>query len=251
MSLLRVIPTAPRFAARSTLTRRLLSSQPPNTNSNTVAIDIPALHSWAEKQETKQLAITDHLSHSHLADLFATLPTRANKGSTPAPKQPLPYGHHLAFFHRRLAERDLRWDGTDMDFCPPEPFTRRMWAGGAMHWSSEPAEMNLGDEVTAKKTARVTLKGLGAEGGRPMVFVNQEIAYENASRGVVPLTERQTHECECEGGAGDEEQGECARRSFTLCCVGVCTGTGLPTADLTFERRVRYRSRICAVRDAR
>lgn len=213
MSLLRVIPTATRLTTRSAPARRLLSSQPPNTNSN-VAIDVPALHSWAEKQEAKQLTITDCLSHSHLADLFATLPTRATKDSVPGQKQPLPYGHHLAFFHRRLAERDLRWDGTDMDFCPPEPFTRRMWAGGAMHWSSKPADLRLGDEVTAKKTARVALKGLDAEGGRPMVFVNQEIVYEN-SRGGVPLTERQTHVFlppASARGARATKEGECARR---------------------------------------
>ena len=99
------------------------------------AAEIAALDEWISSK--KELVIHDTLRPEHLSDLYVTLPTR--DGSHRPVRYPeegdrLQPGHHLVFFHPRNPESVLRADGTDADFCPPEPFTRRMWAGGVMKW---------------------------------------------------------------------------------------------------------------------
>lgn len=141
-----------------------------------------ALDGWIA--QSKSLALTDSgtFAPTHLADLYVTLPTR--DGSRPShPYQPpiqgspLGYGHHLAFFHPRHPESALRPDGTDADFCPPEPFTRRMWASGTMRWNTTPGGgLRVGGDARAVSTiARVEKKGFDAADAHPMVFVTQRI----------------------------------------------------------------------------
>jgi hypothetical protein len=65
--------------------------------------------------------LTDLLSVEHHSDQFrliVTLPTRDGSRKPfrePQPGTPLPFSHHLAFFHARRPERLLRADGTDED----------------------------------------------------------------------------------------------------------------------------------------
>lgn len=72
------------------------------------------------------------------------------------PKQgtPLPAGYHLAYFTPAQLPGVLGVDGTDASFNPQPPFTRRMWAGGSVHWpGADPSQssqhyLKVGDEAT-------------------------------------------------------------------------------------------------------
>ena len=136
------------------------------------AAEIAALDEWISSK--KELVIHDTLRPEHLSGLYVTLPTR--DGSHRPVRYPeegdrLQPGHHLVFFHPRNPESVLRADGTDADFCPPEPFTRRMWAGGVMKWKKP---LTLGTKVTSTSVIdSVEKKGFGK--GKPMVFVNQRM----------------------------------------------------------------------------
>lgn len=144
------------------------------------------------------MVLQDRLHPEHLADLYVTLPTRDGTReplpgyAPPREGDALGYGHHLTFFHPRNPEKFLRWDGTDVDFSPPKPFTRRMWAGGRMEWKSP---LCVGDRVEAVSTiASVQKKGFGeGETGAPMVFVKQKIEYRKQGGGEVCIEEERSH----------------------------------------------------------
>lgn len=149
--------------------------------------------------QPKSLALTDTLTETHLADLYITLPTRDGTRGQPyqPPVQgtPLGYGHHLAFFHPRHPESALRPDGTDADFCPPEPFTRRMWASGTMRWNPNPGgALSVGDRAHALSTiASVEKKGLDAANTHPMVFVKQRIQVTAQGHKEPSVVEERSH----------------------------------------------------------
>ncbi|THH33968.1 hypothetical protein EUX98_g284 [Antrodiella citrinella] len=139
----------------------------------------PVVNAWISSD--KKLVAHDTLSAEHLSNLFITLPTRdGSRQPYVAPKHTdhLAYGHHLVFFHPRNPECALRADGTDADFCPPEPFTRRMWAGGKIEWHKP---LLVGSKATAVSTIRsVDKKGFDKDS--PKVFVKQNIQYLNERR---------------------------------------------------------------------
>lgn len=169
------------FALRAPAVRRLFSTTPQH---------IEALDKWIASE--KRLTVSDTLHCEHVSDLYITLPTRDGTRALPVPPErgdPLGYGHHLAFFHPRNPESKLRWDGTDADFCPPEPFTRRMWAGGKMTWKGR---LCIGDRVRAVSEMRdVQKKGL--ERGAPMVFVQQRIEFTKEGSDEVAIEEERSH----------------------------------------------------------
>lgn len=72
----------------------------------------------------------------------------------PAEGTPLPPGYHLAYFTPPQLLGILGLDGTDASFNPNSPFTRRMWAGGSVHWpstnpnSASSACLKVGDTAT-------------------------------------------------------------------------------------------------------
>ncbi|KIJ16719.1 hypothetical protein PAXINDRAFT_112714 [Paxillus involutus ATCC 200175] len=164
---------------------------------STSASDIAALDKWISV--TKSLALVDTLTPTHLADLYITLPTRdGTRGQPYQPPEegtPLGYGHHLAFFHPRNPEAALRPDGTDSDFCPPEPFTRRMWAGGTMRWNQNPGcALRAGDKALAVSTiAGVEKKGFDNGSTNPMVFVKQRIEVTAEGRSGPAVVEERSH----------------------------------------------------------
>ena len=156
-----------------------------------------ALDAWIA--QPKSLALADTLTPTHLADLYITLPTRdgsrARPYQPPAVGTPLGYGHHLAFFHPRHPESALRPDGTDADFCPPEPFTRRMWASGTMRWNTKPGgALRVGDSAHAVSTiASVEKKGFDAANTQPMLFVKQRINVTAHGREEPSVVEERSH----------------------------------------------------------
>jgi hydroxyacyl-ACP dehydratase HTD2-like protein with hotdog domain len=151
-------------------------------------LNIDALNTWIARP--KQLSVIDTFRPEHLSDLYITLPTRDGTKQAYTPPEEfneLGYGHHLAFFHLRNPESLLRPDGTDANFCPPAPFTRRMWGGGKIHWVPD-NPLLISSEATAKSTI-VSVHKKGFEKGTPIVIVNQNIeicrGWDNVTHAVV------------------------------------------------------------------
>jgi hydroxyacyl-ACP dehydratase HTD2-like protein with hotdog domain len=149
-----------------------------------------ALDHWISQR--KDLTLSETLHTDRVSDLYITLPTR--DGTTrpyvgPKDSQALGFGHHLAFFHSRTPERHLRADGTEADFCPPEPFVRRMWAGGWIEWRKP---LIVGDKACARVSVGSVHKK-GFEGVAPMVFVNQRIEITNEGEEEGAVLEERTH----------------------------------------------------------
>ena len=160
--------------------------------------DIAPLDAWIAQVKSESLTLSDTLTPSHLAALFVTLPTR---DGTLQPYQPpsegsaLEYGHHFAFFRPRYPQDALRPDGTDADFCPPEPFTRRMWASGKVWWNAQPGSaLRVGDKARAIwSIANVDKKGFEGENAKPMVFVKQRIQVIPEGRVEPSMVEERSH----------------------------------------------------------
>lgn len=103
----------------------------------------------------------------------------------PVQGTPLPAGYHLAYFTPAQLPGILGQDGTDASFNPEAPFTRRMWAGGSVHWpgadpnSSAKHYLKVGDEATE------TTKVLSCEAktikktGESMLVVGVEKEFRN------------------------------------------------------------------------
>ncbi|KAJ7582659.1 hypothetical protein C8J56DRAFT_955398 [Mycena floridula] len=183
------------------------------------ALNEAAVDDWISS--TKELSLSDTFSLERLSDLYVTLPTRDGVRSSPKPphlSRPLAYGHHLAFFHPRNPESSLRADGTDSDFCPPEPYTRRMWAGGAMTWDvTNP--LLIGESATAMSTlASVKKKGFDGK-GTPMLFVSQKIDYTMIGKHLPSLLEMREHVYLPEPSSGNRPPREVqvpAQKDFTF-----------------------------------
>lgn len=175
---------------RPSLSRRCNSSLTAVTDEQ-----LAVLGNWIESAGKRELTSRDTLRPEHLSDLYITLPTRDTAGETPsgqlcADGERLGYGHHLVFFHPRNPERALRADGSDPAFCPPQPWNRRMWAGGQMVWH-EPG-LHVGDNVVASSTIdSVEMKGL--ERGSPMVLVKQKIQYRKEHAHQPAIVEECSH----------------------------------------------------------
>ncbi len=157
----------------------------PYTAATTEALDL-----WASQK--KGMTLSETLHTDRISDLYITLPTRdgtRHPYQRPKNSEALGFGHHLAFFHPRTPEKHLRSDGTDADFCPPNPFVRRMWAGGRMEWKKP---LIIGGKATASMSVRsVIKKGFG--GAIPMVFVNQGIEISNEGEEEYAILEERTH----------------------------------------------------------
>lgn len=157
---------------------------------------LAVLDDWIEAAGKRKLTSTDTLRAEHLSDLYVTLPTRdsaaesTSSGLLCADGERLGYGHHLIFFHPRDPERALRADGTDPEFCPPQPWTRRMWADGQMVWH-EPG-LRIGDKVIATGTID-SVEVKGHERGTPMVFVKQKIQYRKEHAHLPAIVEERSH----------------------------------------------------------
>jgi hydroxyacyl-ACP dehydratase HTD2-like protein with hotdog domain len=159
----------------------------------------PSVHAIAGEEtldrwinQKKVLTLSETLHTDRISDLFITLPTRDGTRRpyvAPANSEALGFGHHLAFFHPRTPEKYLRTDGTEADFCPPEPFVRRMWAGGRVEWRKP---LIIGGKASARMSVRSVDKK-GFEGATPMVFVNQCIEIANEGEEESAVVEERTH----------------------------------------------------------
>ena len=151
-----------------------------------------ALDSWIGQK--KGITLSETLHTDRVADLYITLPTRdgtMRPYASPKNSEALGFGHHLAFFHPRTPERYLRPDGTETDFCPPEPFVRRMWAGGRIEWRKP---LIIGGKACARaRVSSVSKSNRGLDGTAPMVFVSQRIEITNEGEEECAVLEERTH----------------------------------------------------------
>jgi len=171
------------------LVQRRLYSTPPSRFSH---LDAQALDDWIASP--KQLVLNDSFTVERVSDLYITLPTRDGTRSpykAPEISTPLGYGSHLAFFHPRNPESELRPDGTDADFCPPSPLTRRMWAGGRMTWDPE-NPLRIGDSAVSTSTVD-SVEKKGFHQGGPMVFVKQKIEITREGNAEPSVVEERSH----------------------------------------------------------
>ncbi|KAJ3725914.1 hypothetical protein C8R42DRAFT_603199 [Lentinula raphanica] len=172
--------------------RRFSASSRISSNSRLQTINEKELDAWIA--EPKQFDLSDALHPERLADLFITVPSRDGTRKPyrePRAGQKLPPGFEIAFFHFRTPESQLRTDGTDGEFCPPDPFSRRMWASGKMTWDNN-NPLLIGERAKATWTVdSVQKKGLDT--GKPMLFVNKRIDFTMVGKGTPSLVEERVH----------------------------------------------------------
>lgn len=136
---------------------------------------------WLSKQECpiQQASLFDQVNVRRVQELYSTLPTLDGRVSLPAHRQnqvrkgsELSPGHSLIFCNPVAPERDLEADATISVSPAPEPFVRRMWAGGSFLFLHP---LYLGDEVVAERSVKnIEVKRL--DSANPMIIVEQEIA---------------------------------------------------------------------------
>ncbi|KAK7014842.1 histone H2B [Favolaschia claudopus] len=144
----------------------------------------------------KNLLLQDTFNVERVSDLLITLPTRDGSRrpyETPAIGDPVGHGWHLGFFHARTPESLLSPDGTDgaLEFGPPEPFVRRMWASGRISWNAK-RPLLVGKTATSSSTfGSVEKKGFDTDS--PMVFVTQRINVTMMGEEQPSITEERSH----------------------------------------------------------
>jgi len=89
----------------------------------------------------------------------------------------VPPGWHLAWFTPYQPVVELGKDGTDKTFNPPEPFTRRMWAGGEMEWQPR-RRLSVSSKVK-ETTELVSADAKVSRTGEEMIVVRVEKTYES------------------------------------------------------------------------
>lgn len=108
----------------------------------------------------------------------------SNTAHPPPAGTPLPPGYHLVYFTPAACENELGVDGTDRSYSPDPPFTRRMWAGGEMHWPRSCADGRI-NPLRVGQEVRETTRFLAAEAkvvkrtGEEMIIVGVEKLFEN------------------------------------------------------------------------
>lgn len=181
--------------------------------------DSVRLQQWLDSP--KELSLSDTLHPERLSDLYVTLPTRDGTHRPyrePIGSQPLQYGHHLAFFHPRTPESLLQPDGTDGEYCPPEPFTRRMWAAGTMSWDNR-NPLLIGERVIANSKV-TSIQKKGFDRGNPMLFLTQSIDYTMLGKSTPSLVEERKHVYLAQTGSNrSPRNGKCSPSFTTDKCL--------------------------------
>ncbi|TDL24774.1 hypothetical protein BD410DRAFT_785482 [Rickenella mellea] len=188
------------MSLRSLSLKRTLYTRRPYSQQAVSNINLKALDEWITKGLNVERTLNDFIAISKLRDLYCTLPTRRLSpdlkeilavDSCADNVMKLGYGQSLIYFHSHSPEENLRTDGTETDFSPPAPFSRRMWASGGFEWHGA----GLGVGKYARATAKVVkVDKKGFDKGAPMLFVHQDIVYKNVDgpkKG--EITERRTH----------------------------------------------------------
>ncbi|WVF72524.1 hypothetical protein IAT40_007341 [Kwoniella sp. CBS 6097] len=149
---------------------------------NQAGTDAERISRWISDLTSKPGKLSyDTIDVERASQLRRILPTRQDRPDTYAHDanagDVLPCAHHLVYFRPKPMLRDLGKDGSSTEYNAPPPYTRRMWAGGKMMWSSDRTRMlRIGDEVTqVVRVPRVEFK-------KDMVFVQQQISIYSGKR---------------------------------------------------------------------
>ncbi|KAF7590483.1 hypothetical protein BBP40_002828 [Aspergillus hancockii] len=114
--------------------------------------------------------------------LFPDAPSLSNTSSLPD-DAPLPPGYHLVYFTPSFLENELGADGTDVSYNPESPFTRRMWAGGEVHWpraaDGSPNPLRVGQEVQEATQVLSAEPKIVLKTGEEMIVVGVEKEFRN------------------------------------------------------------------------
>lgn len=81
-------------------------------------------------------------------------------------------------------------DGTDRMVNPPYPFTRRMWAGGSLHWARDNL-LRVGQTVK-EKTDIISAVPKTTRVGEEMIVVGVKKTFENDA-GLALVDNRSVH----------------------------------------------------------
>ncbi|EER23012.1 hypothetical protein CPC735_020400 [Coccidioides posadasii C735 delta SOWgp] len=125
-------------------------------------------------------------------NLYSNTPALSNAAPPPV-GTPVPPGYHLIYFTPAFLESELGVDGTDVSYNPDAPFTRRMWAGGEVHWPrTAEGKLNL---LRVGQEVQETTRCLSAEPkvikktGEEMIVVGVEKVFKN-EHGVALIDKR-------------------------------------------------------------
>ncbi|RUP52173.1 hypothetical protein BC936DRAFT_138361 [Jimgerdemannia flammicorona] len=133
---------------------------------------------WKSSVTQRIDTTVDHINPSTFNLLATTLddPLIPYKGENnlPPADTPLPPNWHLAYFPPRVLERDLASDGYEDSHAPPEPFVRRMWAGGKLEFK-ERNPLRIGQEARVVTKCKDVEVKRGARGENVFVWVEKEI----------------------------------------------------------------------------
>lgn len=159
--------------------------------------------------------------------------SRSLEDEEPQQGTPLPAGYHLAYFTPAQLPGVLGQDGTDASFNPEQPFTRRMWAGGSVHWPGAQSKhyLTVGDvatEVTKVMSCEATTI---KKTGESMLVVGVEKEFRDSKDNLCVLDKRNwvfrealdpskpakipTKPAELSQSELEERSGEMAVREFT------------------------------------
>lgn len=110
---------------------------------------------------------------------------------------PLPPGYHLVYFTPPQRPGALGLDGTDTSFNPDAPFTRRMWAGGSVHWpGAEPSKgssssyLRVGDEAIEFTKVLSCVPKKIKKTGENMLVVGVEKEFRNGKEDICIIDRR-------------------------------------------------------------
>ncbi|KAH7091562.1 hypothetical protein FB567DRAFT_277147 [Paraphoma chrysanthemicola] len=114
---------------------------------------------------------------------------RSPTSFTPPPNgTPIPPGYHLVYFTPSIIESELGLDGTDRTVNPLSPFTRRMWAGGELTWSTDPKSLLRVGQDVRETTTLTSAEPKKLKSGGEMLVVGVEKTFSNEHG--VALTDR-------------------------------------------------------------
>ncbi|KAH7081237.1 hypothetical protein BKA63DRAFT_462181 [Paraphoma chrysanthemicola] len=128
------------------------------------------------------------LDANQLHLLSVTLNRSPTSFRAPPNGTPIPPGYHLVYFTPSIIESELGLDGTDRTVNPLSPFTRRMWAGGELTWSTDPKSLLRVGQDVRETTTLTSAEPKKLKSGGEMLVVGVEKTFSNEHG--VALTDR-------------------------------------------------------------
>ena len=132
----------------------------------------------------------------HRPQLWPEEQSKSLEEEEPKDGTPLPPGYHLAYFTPAQLQGRLGQDGTDASVNPNRPFTRRMWAGGSIHWPNSSRKESSTHVLRVADTVTEVTKVLSCEPktikktGESMLVVGVEKEFRDSKDNLCVLDRR-------------------------------------------------------------